>query len=301
MSKWRTAATGFAAIAGAIAVALPLAATTLQQQKATRYVDVPARALIVPDDPASLAHGRYLFGSRGCAHCHGADGAGRAFIDEPGGLFAKSPNLTAGAGSVVRNYRPADWDRAVRHGVRPDRTPLFIMPSDDYNRWSDEDVAALIAYVRSLPPEAGSPAEFRLPTLVRLLYAMGVVKDAAEKIDHSLAPGHPVEETISVENGAYVASMCIGCHGARFSGGRIAGGPPAWPAAANLTPGIGSAMPRYRDADDFVAMLHSGKRPDGGAISAVMPFDTLGQLSDVDARAVYLFLKQLPPLPFGQR
>jgi cytochrome c553 len=95
--------------------------------------------------------------------------------------------------------------------------------------------------------------------------------------------------------------MCIGCHGERLSGGKIPGGPPDWPAAANLTPGDGSAMTRYASADQFVAMLRSGKRPDGTAVSPVMPFTSLRELNDNDAKALYAHLKRLAPVAAGKR
>ena len=65
---------------------------------------------------------------------------------------------------------------------------------------------------------------------MRALYAVGVIPDAAEKIDHSVPPSQPVPEAVSVEHGKYVSGMCIGCHGPNFSGGKIPGGPPDWPA-----------------------------------------------------------------------
>jgi hypothetical protein len=70
--------------------------------------------------------------------------------------------------------------------------------------------------------------------------------------------------------------------------------------AANLTPGEGGVMGRYADAGVFTAMLRSGKRPDGTPI-AVMPFDALKALNDVDAQALYLTLRALPPRPLGAR
>jgi hypothetical protein len=92
--------------------------------------------------------------------------------------------------------------------------------------------------------------------------------------------------------------MCIGCHGAGLSGGKIPGGPPDWPAAANLTPGEGSALVRYKDADQFVAMMRSGRRPDGTVIQ-VMPFESIAKMDDVDLPALYAFLKTVPPKPAG--
>ena len=100
---------------------------------------------------------------------------------------------------------------------------------------------------------------------------------------------------MTLANGRYVANMCIGCHQADLSGGRIAGGPPDWPAAADIRPGA-PAMARYATPEHFVAMLRSGKRPDDTPIQ-VMPFESLGQLSDTDARALHLYLSS----PAGER
>ena len=97
-----------------------------------------------------------------------------------------------------------------------------------------------------------------------------------------------------------MANGCIGCHGATLSGGKIPGAPPEWPAAANLTPGTGSAMPTYRNAAEFTAMLRSGRRPDGSPVSPVMPFGSLKELNDTDVQALYLHLQALPAVPTGQ-
>ena len=80
-----------------------------------------------------------------------------------------------------------------------------------------------------------------------------------------------------------LANSCMGCHRPDLSGGK-AGGPPSWPPAARLAPGPGSVLPRYPDAGSFAAMLKTGKRPDGSAVSPVMPFESLREMSDVDVR-----------------
>ena len=126
------------------------------------------------------------------------------------------------------------------------------------------------------------------------------IPDAAQRINHTLAPAQPVPAGVTVAHGAYVANMCIGCHGEKLSGGKIPGGPPDWPAAANLTPGEGSAMGRYPDAAQFVAMMRSGKRPDGSVIK-VMPFESISKMDDVDLPALYAYLKTVAPQPAGNR
>ncbi len=273
----------------------------LGDRKSQRQVDVTVSAVAVPSDAASLERGAYLFASRGCAECHGANGAGREFINDGKNMSVKSPNISTGPGSVVACYSTVDWVRTLRHGVKPNGQPVFIMPSEDYNRLTDADIGALIAYAKQLPAATGNGLEAKVPALVKTLYAAGLIQDAAEKIDHRLASAAPVPAAVSAEHGAYVANMCIGCHGAHLSGGKVPGGPPDWPPAANLTPGDGSAMTRYTNADQFVAMLRSGKRPDGSAVNAAMPFASLGALNDVDAQALYLHLKALPPVAVGKR
>jgi cytochrome c553 len=290
------------AAAGLVALGAAGLATAawLGERKLQRHVDVAVQDVALPTDAASLDRGRYLFESRGCAECHGGDGAGRVVIDD-GGFHVKSPDITPGPAGVVARYATADWVRTIRHGVKPDGRPLIVMPSDDYSRLTDADVGALVAYVRALPPAAGGPAELRLPLLVRALYGAGAIRDAAEKIDHARAPAQTVAHDGSAAHGAYVAGMCQGCHGERLSGGKIPGAPPAWPAAANLTPGAGSALAKYADERQFVAMLRSGRRPDGSAVSPVMPFASLARLDDADAAALYAYLRMLPPVAAGNR
>ena len=138
-----------------VGIGLVIAANLLFDRKRERVVKLDVKPIPVVADAAALERGKYLFMSRGCGDCHAANGAGRAFINEPdGGFYVRSPNITPGG--VVAKYTELDWVRAIRHGVKPDGRPLFIMPSEDYNRFTDHDVAALIAYARSLPPSAAA-------------------------------------------------------------------------------------------------------------------------------------------------
>ena len=298
MKRWHLAALALALLAalGAAAVAVLLGERKLERRVEVRVVPVPYAR-----EPAALALGQYLFQTRGCAECHGPGGAGRVMVDDPNGLYVKTPNITAGPGGVTAAYTEADWVRAIRHGVSPKGHALVIMPSEDYNRLNDADFAALVAYARSLPPAAGGAAEVRFPFFMKALYAAGAIRDAAEKIDHRKPPSPPVAVAATVEHGAYVANMCIGCHGAGLAGGPIPGTPPDWPAAANLTPGEGSAMVRYDTPGKFIAMMRSGKRPDGSDVSKVMPFASLAALNDVDLGAMYAYLQTLPARRMGER
>jgi len=279
------------AVSGAGAAFMVLA--EMGDRKLARHVDVAVAPVALHSDAASIERGGYLFRSRGCGDCHGMDGAGAVVVDD-GALHVRSPDITPAPTGVVARYTAVDWVRTIRHGVKPDGRPVMIMPSEEYNRLVDADLAAIVAYVRQLAPATGARAEVRLPMPVKALYAAGLVRDASEKIDHSLAPAQPVPEGITTAHGAYVANGCIGCHGARLTGGKIAGAPPDWPAAARLAPGPGSALDRYPSAEPFMAMLKTGKRPDGSSVSKVMPFVSLKEMNEVDVRALYLHLRSLP-------
>jgi mono/diheme cytochrome c family protein len=95
--------------------------------------------------------------------------------------------------------------------------------------------------------------------------------------------------------------MCIGCHGENLAGGKIPGAPPEWPPASNLTPGEGSTLARYDSGEKLRALFRSGKRPDGSAVSTVMPFASLKVFNDTDVDALYAYLKTLAPRAAGSR
>ncbi len=293
MKRWIRHGLWAAATLVAVAGGAVIAGDELADLKMNRQVAVASSPFALRRGADAVDRGRYLYASRGCADCHGHDGAGRTFVDDGRGLKLAGPNISPGPGSVVAAYRAADWERTLRHGVKPDGRPLLIMPSEDFNRLTDDDTAAIVAYVTSLAPAAGGRAVLELPLPVRVLYGYGLIQDAAAKIDHRLPPAEPVADGVTPEHGRYVANMCLGCHGPRLAGGRIPGAPPDWPPAARLAPGADSALARYADADALIAMFRSGHRPDGSVIR-VMPFESLGEMNEVDARALYLYLKTLP-------
>lgn len=262
----------------------------LGERKAERRVTVDVKPVSWRTDAEALQRGKYLYDSRGCMECHGVDGRGKVVLRDDNGMYVRSPNLTAGNAQVAE-YEPADWVLAIRHGVSPTGRPLLIMPSEDYNQLSDEDLSALVGYIRTLPALPGGSGEVQLPSLVWAMYGFGLMRDAAAKIDHTLPPPPAQAPTATAAYGAYVVNSCIGCHGANLAGGKIPGAPPDWPPAADLRPG--QTMDRYDTAERFVAMMRSGKRPDGSEVSRVMPFDSLSRMSDTDLTALWLHLREL--------
>ena len=108
-----------------------------------------------------------------------------------------------------------------------------------------------------------------------------------------------VTPAITVEYGHYLAAGCTGCHGANFSGGKIDIDPPDWPQAANLTPYEPDGFVRWTEAD-FIAALRTQKKPDGVALSPVMP-KVFGAMNDTELKAIWMYLRTLPPVATGQR
>lgn len=256
-----------------------------------------------PADATTVTYGRHLYETRGCADCHGNNGAGNTVIEDPAMGTLSGPNLTRGAGGLGDRYgHVAEWATAIRHGVTPeDGRKLLLMPSYDYIGMSDEDLRALVAYLRSLPAVDSDLPPLRIGPVFRILYALGELDTmlAANVIDHSITPPASVEITASADYGKYLSGSCVGCHGPNLSGGKIPGGPPDWPLARNLTPDE-SGMAGWTRENFFVAM-REGRRPDGADISPIMPWEAMRRMTDTELDALWLYFSSLEPRPFGGR
>src|SRR5690606_17898125 len=111
----------------------------------------------------------------GCIECHGENLGGGTMVDVPA-LFPRfGPNLTRGPGSRVGRFTAADWDRNVRHGVFPDGKPS-AMPSQDFERMSDQELSDVVAYIRSLPPVDNQMPPRALGPMGKLLLATGQIR-----------------------------------------------------------------------------------------------------------------------------
>lgn len=250
-------------------------------------------------DPAQVERGRHLAVTRGCTDCHGDDLAGRVVIDAgPIGLYVAANLTAAGAGAGMDANI---FEHAVRHGVGRDGRPLRFMPATDFAGMGDDDVAALFAYVQSVPPASKLLPETRIGPLGRVLYLFDQIPVliTAQAVDHAAAsaPRAAPIAAATADYGRYLASGCTGCHGGRFAGGRIPGAPPEIPIAANLTPDP-SGLGGWSEVD-FVRAIREGKRPDGSDIDPFMPWKSLGQMTDTELRALHAYLQSLPPLPRG--
>lgn len=263
-------------------------------------VAINEAALAIPTDAESIARGQHLAITRGCADCHGADFGGKVVVDVlPVGHIA-GPNLTRGGGGLPATFGAADWERAIRHGVAPDGRMLLIMPTRDFAALTDADTADLIAYMQQLPPVTRDLGPTTAGPIPRLQMLLGQVPLAeARVIDQRAAHAAAMPPSGDAAYGAYLAHTCSGCHGEHFSGGRVPGLPPSFPAAANITPDP-AGLGRWTKVDFYTAM-REGKRPDGSAIDPFMPWATFKHLTDTELDALWAFLRMQPVRPSGTR
>lgn len=251
-------------------------------------------------DSAMLARGEHLVRAVGsCVMCHGEDLGGSLVADAgPMGWLAGT-NLTRGRGGVGATLTDADWERAIRHGIRANGRSLILMPSEAFVHFSDEDLSAVVAFLKQLPPVDRELESTHLRIVGRALLATGklplLVANLTPRIQHAAA----VPRDTTAAYGRYLASVagCHGCHGEGLSGGRLGGGPPDAPPAANLTP---SGLVGWSEAD-FVRALREGVRPAGTAINETMPWRGLGRMTDAELRALWRYLESVPPREYGNR
>ena len=244
----------------------------------------------------AIERGSHLYNVRlACKECHGADLAGKLIVDAQPVWTWYGPNISSGG--RTKDYTTADWDRIIRHGVKPDNTNA-TMPAIDYMALSDRELSDLIAYATSIPAAATPQPPTVLGPVGRVLIATGTMPIAAELIDHSAATVDiPPEEAISVEYGRHIAQPCVGCHRLEFEGGPIAAGPPDWPPAANLTQ---AGNLKDWTEDDFMTAMKTGVRPDGRALNPqAMPWPVLSNMSDLELKAIWTYIRTLKPVPTG--
>lgn len=256
-----------------------------------------------------LARGRYLVESVGrCFDCHSEldrrgnviaalRGAGRVLpaaesrIDLP--HFLVCPNITPDRETGAGNWSDAQLERAIRHGIGHDgRTLLPFMPFWAFRSLTDEDLASIVVYLRSIP------------AVRRSLPQRNVVVDPQPNwLPESQPPAVAASASVEQRRGEYLVRIghCTGCHTANQAGGGVlllGGGsvfvrPWGTAASANITPDASGIA--YYDEAQFVRTIrtgHVGARP----LNPTMPWRFLRRLRDGDLQAIYAYLRTLPPV-----
>ena len=265
--------------------------------------------------PARLARGAYLVNSvSDCMGCHaehdwtkhdapilpGTLGAGQdmnILKGFPGKVFA--PNITPDPETGAGSWSDDQLARAIREGVGHDGRALFpFMPYPDFHHMSDEDLASVIVYLRSLPP-----IRKQRPTTQLIFPVKYLIRSAPQSLD---APVPEPDLSTPEKRGKYLVTIagCTDCHtpqdahgqpiaGLEFAGGFILDGPWGRVASANITPDP-SGIPYYSLAM-FTQVIRTGYL---GArkISQIMPWHTYRGMTDEDIAAIFSYLKTLKPV-----
>jgi mono/diheme cytochrome c family protein len=290
---WRTKER-FIKLGGAgLAALLSIATTLIAVIAIIGLFKVNARSAPVPDlkaagTPEQIQRGRAI--SDGfCSACHSKTGTLTGGLDVsehipmPIGSLVSS-NLTP-AGQLS-HWTDGDIFRAIRNSVDRDGNWLIIMSYTNASKLSDDDIRAVIAYIRSLPA-AGEPTENPPDHLNLLGIAMlgaGMLPEG-KPISTGVVEAPPVGPTSGY--GEYILSYqdCRACHGARLTGGTPGQVGPLGP-DLNLVKGW--------KFEEFVATMRTGIDPNGHELSEQMPWQPVGRMSDEELRAVYEYLTHLP-------
>jgi hypothetical protein len=284
----------------------------------------PASTETVAATPERVERGRYLAATMSCVHCHStpnkdafgfppradaALGAGGECWENntgfPGVLCA--PNLTPDKETGLGAWTDGEIARAIREGVDRAGEALFpIMPYPEYRSLADEDVDALVAYLRSLPAvkRATPERELKMPLNIFVNFVPQPLT----------GPVPPPDRRDGIAYGRYLATVtgCRMCHtpvddkhrpviGREFAGGQEFSMPGLHKvASANLTPHATGLGDRSREA--FIGLFRAFSDPALAAVkvapsdNTVMPWMALAAMSDEDLGAIHAFLKTLPPI-----
>ena len=263
--------------------------------------------------PARLARGRYMVEGLGCFDCHGEHdwtkhdapliegtrGAGYAefpMAGLPGRVVA--PNITPDPETGAGKWTDDQLARAIREGIGHDGRALFpFMPYPDMRVMSDEDLASVIVYLRSIPA-----VHKALPATEIIFPVKYLMRSAPQPITEPV--GEP-DRSNPVKYGKYLVTIagCADCHtpqskgqnlpGMDFAGGFILEGPWGRVASANITPDPSGIS--YYDETLFVQALRTGYVK-ARELNQIMPWWHYRSLTDDDLKALFAWMRTIPPV-----
>lgn len=254
----------------------------------------PSSDIVVRNDGASIERGKHL-ASMLCTGCHSTDlggVVGWSFMDPLGSIDAA--NLTSGTGGISQEFTTDDtYVQAIRHGVDPEGKPIYMPAVVAFSSLGDEDLGAIIAYLKTVPPVDRQTKGQHFTALGKILIGAGLFGNLpVEDVNHA---AHVTAPTVgvTVAYGQYLVEIgdCKACHGAQ-----LAGGPHPDPAvkiiSPNLTPGGNLAS---WSEQDFITAMRTGVTPEKRPlIPQYMPWKEIGIASDDELKAMFMYLQSLP-------
>lgn len=245
------------------------------------FPETPKFIAAIRSDPATLAQGEHIARTRGCIGCHGdrLQGATHNW-----GELSVAPNLA----KYAREQSPVVFERALRHGIGHQGKAIYWMPSYNFTRLNDADVAALFAYLRSAPVVEEKLPRANLSWKLRLKLALG--QDAAVPAFIKQTPPltFQADPNPSVRRGEYLAmTSCNECHG--FS---LRGDSPFDP-PGKAPPDL-IVVAAY-DKADFVKLMRTGKAAGNREIRLMSPVarERFSHWTDQEVEDLYAFFGAL--------
>jgi mono/diheme cytochrome c family protein len=268
----------------------------LGNARLNKVYDFPASNVTVPTDAASIEYGKHRVEIL-CQGCHGEDlsGIDNWFNAGPLGTI-DSANLTAGVGGVGQTFTTEDFVRAIRHGIGKDGKPIFMTAVPSTAFLSDDDLGAIIAYLKTVPPVDHQLKGEQFTPLAKILLAAGLLdKLPVEAVSHDVQVTAP-ERAATAAYGEYLVNTndCRICHGPELNGGPFPD-PTITKISPNLTPGgeLG-----FWSEEDFINTIRTGVTPGGHALDPeFMPWPSYSKFFDEELQAIWLYLQTLPKLP----
>jgi len=278
--------------------------TVLARQNVT--YERPYPSITASSDSSVILRGKHLvFSSAHCADCHSKTNAdsliklgqevpltGGIMFDLPvGKIYSK--NITPDKETGIGNLTDAEIARALRYGVHADGTVVFnFMP---FNNLSDEDLTAIISYLR-----AQKPVRNKVPDHSLNLLGKGVKAFVVTPVGPSREVESSVRPDSSAAYGNYMANNvanCGGCHTKRTLSGEFLGEPFAGGneiegfITPNLTPDSSSRIFGWSQKN-FIDRFRMGKLIPGSP----MPWKSFGRMNDTELKAIYVFLQTVKPV-----
>jgi mono/diheme cytochrome c family protein len=240
-------------------------------------------------DSASIELGRRLVGTRACNDCHAADFGGKIIHEDAMIGRISSRNITRGKGGLPPDFSESDWVMALKHGIGSDQKPLLFMPANEFSQMSESDMAAIIAYMSTVPNVDREDQPVKVGPLGYVLGEFDVIPVIpAELTNHEMPFAKEIKPGVNPEYGKYLAVVCTNCHGPELKGRgpMVPGGSPV----PDLTAAGRAAKWTH---DEFIQTLHTGVRPDGTRLNPDMPWQMTLPFTRDELTAIHLYAQSM--------
>ncbi|HEY0679543.1 MAG TPA: cytochrome c [Chitinophagaceae bacterium] len=299
---------------GIIITSIFLLVTTVILMRQNLKYEAPYPAITASTDSAVIARGKYLaYGPAHCANCHGAPGSeqltdkgeevamsgGIKFALPLGDFYVK--NITPDKETGIGSFTDAEIARELRYGIRPDGSAL--LPFMPFHNVSDEDLTAIISFLRSQKPVSNKVPENTTTVLGKVIKAF-LLKPEGPKGEVPKM----VRRDTSATYGKYLAhsvANCYGCHTNRDMKGAFIGEPFAggmtmessvepdkyYFITPNLTPDSTGRLFGWTQ-EMFIKRFRTGRLLPG----THMPWGPFSRMSDDELKAIYNYLQTVKPV-----